>query len=338
MTYRTPYLHVAGPDGEDMMKSWGSRLIGVKLTDRLDGDGDEAIFMFTRKPPYMPVPGQGTPYTVRVGWTERTAAVTGQYTLQKVRIFGHPKQGQQLHLICRAADFIDHLKRVDSEHFDEKTGHKTLSDVFNTLFKSSGAKVLIHPDIAKIPLPGGYKLRWNQSVIDFAAEMAEANGATVKPMDGKILVLKNGSGESVSGQEYPTILMPFDQNYEFDFEIDPRFDYAKVSASYLDTDKGTLEREDKTSKEDGPRAALPHPFADAAEAKRAAEAKAYELKGYDGTGLFTKAGDPTAVAGAPVTCSGFGTPIDTTKWEAAVVTHDIVPTVGWTTTVETKAA
>ncbi|KMO16519.1 phage late control D family protein [Methylobacterium platani] len=336
MTYRTPHLRVIGPGSDDMLTTWGSKLIGVRLIDRLDGESDEAIFRFTRKKPYMEIPPQGTPYTVQAGWSAQGMALFGRYTFQRVHIFGEPKQGQQLHLICRAADFNDDLKKVDSQHFDKENGHSTLGDMFNSLFKSSGSRVLIHPDIASIPVPDGYALRWRETALDFAMGIAENVGAVVKPMDGKILILKRGSLQSVSGQDLPVIQMQFDENYSFDVEREPKYEYQEVSASYLDTDKGTLEQEKQSSGKQGAADALPHPFSGSDGAKRAAAAAAVELAGATGQGLFTKVGDPAATAGARVACSGFGTPIDETTWEAECVTHEIVPTVGWTTTVETR--
>lgn len=337
MTYRRPYLAVIGPNSEDMLKTWGSALIGVKLVDRDEGESDEATFIFTRKPPYMPIPGEGTPYIVRAGWDRTNVAIVGHYTFQRAHIFGHPKQGQQLHLICRAGDLIDILKRVDSEHYDEKNGHRTLGDVFRTLFKATGKEVVVHPDIEKLPIPGGYSLRWNQSAMDYAMQIADENTALVKPTGDKIVVLKRDNGQSGTGATLNTIEVQFDQNYEFDVELEPRFQYQKVSASYLDTDKGTLEREEKSSGQKGASDALPHPFSSKDGAKQASDAMAAEWGRFTAQGLFTKAGDPAAVSSAPVKCSGFGTPIDETKWQAVTVTHDIIPTVGWTTTIEAQA-
>lgn len=336
VSHRTPYLQVTGPNGEDMLKTWGSRLIGVKLIDR-DGDvSDEGIFMFTRKPPYVAVPGENAPFTVKVGWSAANVVITGVYLFQRTHIFGAPKRGQQIHFICRAADLAEYLKRVDSQHFGEDNGHKTLGDVFQSLFRSSGKQVIVHPDIAKQALPGGYMLRWNQSAVDFASELADGFTGTIKVMDDKVLVLKRGSGESATGQKLPTIALKFDENYEFDVELEPRFQFQKVSASYLDTDKGTLERENKTSGQGQNGDALPHPFSskDAAAAAAASVAQAWQANA--GQGLFTSHGLAEAVAGAPVKCQGYGSPIDETDWISSTVTHDIIPDRGWTTTVETE--
>lgn len=333
---RTPYLQVTGPNGEDMLKTWGSRLIGVKLIDRDSDVSDEGIFMFTRKPPYVAVPGENAPFTVKVGWSPTNVVITGVYLFQRTHIFGAPKRGQQIHFICRAADLAEYLKRVDSQHFDGENGHKTLGDVFQSLFRGSGKQVMVHPDIAKQALPGGYMMRWNQSAIDFAADLADSFTGSIKVMNDKVLIQKRGSGESVSGDKLPTVTLKFDENFEFDVELEPRFEFQKVSASYLDTDKGTLEREDKTSGQGQNGDALPHPFPskDAAAAAAASVAQAWQANA--GQGLFTSHGLPEAVSGAPVKCQGYGSPIDETEWLADTVTHDINPGVGWVTTVETK--
>lgn len=336
--YRTPYLQVTGPNGEDMLKTWGSQLIGVKLIDR-DGDvSDEGIFMFTRKPPYVAVPGEGASFTVRLGWSRDSVVIIGTYIFQRTHIFGAPKRGQQIHFICRSADLAEHLKAVDSQHFDQENGHKTLKDVFESVFRAGGKAVEVHPDIAKLPIPGGYELRWNQSAIDFASDLAEKNGGTVKVQGDKILIMKNGSGQSVSGKDLPTVNILYDENYDFDVELEPRFKFQKVSASYLNTDEGRLESEDKSGSQGKGRDALVHPFVTKEAAERAAAAVAQAWAAASAQGMFTSHGLPEAVSNAPVKCRGFGSPIDETEWLADTVTHDVIPDAGWTTTVEATLA
>lgn len=336
MTYRKPYLKVTGPGGEDMLRTWGSKLIGVKLIDRDGYESDEAIFIFTRKRPYPPAPALDTPFQVYAGWSADDTAITGYYTFQRLHLFGDPKAGQRMEYICRAGDFIEHLKRVDSEHFDEKTGHKTLGDVFQSLFKSTGKSIVVAPEIAKQAIPGGYSLRWNQSAIDFATDLADDHGAIVKPMGDRMVVMKRGAGESGGGKPLGQILIQFREDYSYDVELEPRFEFQKISASYLDIDKGTLEREDKSTSYKSSRDALPHPFGSKEAAAAAAASVAQEWGRFTGHGLFWMPGNPAAVANAPVKCEGFGQPIDDVDWMASSVTHDIVPNVGWTTSVETE--
>lgn len=336
MAYRVPYLQVLGPGGEDMLKVWGSALIGVRLVDRDAYLSDEATFLFTRKRPYMPIPGAGTPFTVRLGWSPREVALVGIYTFQRTHIFGAPKRGQQLHLICRAGDFIQHLKSVDTAHYDASNGFKTLGDVFRSVFKGTGKPVEIDPTIDKMPIPGDYLFRKDQSAIDFATNLAETYGGYVKPGGDKIVIGSRGSGMSASGKALPTIKVPFDENYEFDVELEPRFQYSKVAASYLDTGKGRIESEETGSGSGHGRDALVHPFPSQDAARAGAEAAGKELKRFSGTGLFSKAGDPAATAHAPLQATGYGSPIDDLNWVSTGVIHDVVPNVGWTTSIETE--
>ncbi|XYD09632.1 hypothetical protein R1A27_03450 [Methylobacterium sp. NMS12] len=334
--YRAPFLQVTGPNDEDMLKTWGSRLIGVKLIDRASDVSDEAIFMFTRKPPYMPLPNDGTPFRVRLGWSNTDVVLVGYYTFQRTHIFGSPKRGQQLHLICRSANLVEHFKAVDSQHFDKEGGHYTLGDVFQSIFRSTGQTVDVHPDIAKLEIPGGYLLRWNQSAIDFASELADANGAHVKIQGNKVLILKDYSKQSVSGKDLPRITIKYNDNYEFDVELEPRFEYRKVTASYLNTDEGRLESAEKTEGQGKDGDVLPHTYSSKDQAERAAAAVAAAWAANSGTGLFTSYGRPEAVADAPVKCTGFGPEIDGAAWISTIVTHDVNPEVGWVTTVETS--
>ena len=338
MTDRTPFLSVLGPNGSDLVKIAGARLIGVQLIDRIDDVSDEAIIRFTNKPPYVATPALNTPFTVLLGWSADKAAKVGQYTFQRVHFSGNPREGEVLEWICRAADFSGGtLKDAASQHFDKDTGHKTLADVFRTLF--GGQQVMIDPKVAEIPIPNGYKLQWQQSAIDFATDLAHENGLIIKEANGTIVVLQRGSGLSASGAPLTAVNVVKDQAYEYDVELEPRFEYKSVSSTWFDTEKGRLEKtdqltgfKDKSSGID----ALPHVAAAKDEAERHAAARARDWGNYSGTGMFIVPGDPTAVALAPVRCFGFPPAVDNVSWEAVTVTNDVIPDRGWTTTIETQ--
>ncbi len=197
--------------------------------------------------------------------------------------------------------------------------------------------VEVAPSIAGKPLPGGHLLQWQQSNIDFGTEIANSVGAIVKPTGGKILVLDRNGGQSVSGKDLARIEIVKMPSYVYDVEVEPRFQYQSVSASYLDDDAGRLKTESSPDQgSTGAKDALPHPAADQASAAIQAQARADEYKRFSGTGLFMMPGEPNAVAGAPCKCIGYPSPIDSIPWIAAEVTHDVTPGQGWVTTVETE--
>ena len=94
-------------------------------------------------------------------------------------------------------------------------------------------------------------------------DLADLNAGAIEAMDDKVLALERGSGGSGTGQELPTIGLQYGGNDEFDVELEPCLQFRKVSASSLDADKSTLDREDNTTRQTctGSRGSeIPHPF------------------------------------------------------------------------------
>lgn len=189
--------------------------------------------------------------------------------------------------------------------------------------------------IENIEIP--YRLRWNQSVLDFATEMADEVGAIVKPQAGKLVVLKRGKGQSGSGKDLPPILIDRRRCYGWDVDIEERPAHEKAETSWYDDKTGRLQRQTESfGCAGGPISPL-HLTPSKTETKKTAGAVASALTRWTGTRSFECKGDPFAVAGAPVTLTGFGSEIDAIKWVASVVTHTIDPEGGgWTTLVEVE--
>lgn len=336
MAYRVPYLAVTGPNDADMLEIWGPRLAGVRLVTRFVDASDECTFTFTNKPPYATAPAENTPFSVSLGWSANSASLGGTYYMQREHLWGDPKTGgDMVSYICRSG-LMAGLDQADRRHFNAQNGNTTLGDVFRNLFSTSGMSVAVASTIAGLPLPNGHVVQWNQSAIDFATDLANDVGGIVKPMGGQILVLDRNNGLSVSGRPLAGWTIVKTAGYDYDVEIEPRFQYQSVSVPYLDDASGRLMTAQTASSGSGASQGVPHPAADQASAQTQAQARADEFRRFTGTGLFVTPGDPNAVAGAHPICSGYPDPIDTIQWIAAEVTHDVVPDQGWITTTETE--
>lgn len=330
---RKPILRVYGPSGLDIVPKLGPTLLGVHITDQPGYESDECTIRVARKPPFMPPPAKGTRYRVEAMWEKTGPSFVGIYEVQRVHFGGDPESGEEMEIVCRAGDFADKLKAVDSEHFDEENGHHTAGDIFRTVAGQAGLAAVVSPAIDNIPIP--YRLRWQQSRIDFLTDLGDDVGALVKPQGGKLVVTERGSGASGSGKPLHPIVIVRDPSYSYDVDIEPRSDFHEVSVPFFDEGSGRIRTAKKEKGADGARLALPHPYPSEAEAKKAAEAAGQEAARYVGTGTFEMAGNPDAYAGAPVTCRGFGAGIDDVDWVAAGVEHEISPE-SWVTSVETE--
>ncbi|WP_205756236.1 hypothetical protein [Labrenzia sp. 011] len=328
-----PYVIVSGPTSANLVPFWGSDLLSVSITDQAGYESDEAVLTF-KAPPFSPPP-KGTRYSIKAGFLPGPAADFGSFTVSRTAFGGSAEDGETMEVHCRAADFIDKMKASGSKHYDPENGFGTAGKIFESLAAEAGVSALVSPAIASIEIP--YRLRLNQSLLDFATELADEIGAVVKPQAGKLVVLERGKAQSGSGKDLQPILIDRRRVYGWDVDIEERPAHEKTETSWYDPQKGRVGRENQSfGEKGGPFSAL-HLTPSQAEAKKTAATMATALTRWSGTGSFEMRGNPAAVAGAPVTLTGFGAAIGAVQWVAGSVSHTIDPEGGgWVTTVEVE--
>ena len=336
MTVRVPYLQVFGPSSRNLVPGLGGALKGVTITDQEGNESDECVISVSDNPPYNVMPPKGTKYRVKAGWQSGGGgSIGGIYAFETYRKILSPDDGRVIELVCRAADFIDKMKETKKQHYDKENGFGTAGKIFEDLAKEGGVTAAIDPEIAKIEIP--YKLRWNQSAIDFATDLADEIGVVVKPQMDRLVVREKGKGKSVGGSGLSALIIDYDQIYEGEFEIDPRPLHREVTTPWFDPDEGKAKQVIEASKGRFARAALMHPARSEKEARKAAKAAGTDLTQASGTGSVSMAGDGAALAGAPVKPVGFGDDISNLEWEVSSATHTIIPEDGWLVDVELQA-
>lgn len=331
---RRPFVQIIGPGARNLVPFWGSDLLSVTVTDQAGYESDEAVLTF-KAPPFSPPP-KGTRYSISAGFLPGGAINFGSFTVSRSSFGGSPEDGELMEVHCRAADFLDKMKEVGSQHYDQKNGHGTAGKIFQNLAAKAGVPALVSSTIASVEIP--YRLRLNQSPLDFATELADEIGAVVKPQAGKLVVLERGKGESGSGQSLPPILINHDDVYDWSLDLEERTAHEGAKTGWFNPDKGRVESESASAGR-GKGLFLPlHLTPSKTEAVKTAASVAASLNRWSGSGYFETAGMPNAVGGAPVTLVGFGAAVSAVPWIAASVEHLIVPDEGWTTTtdVETK--
>lgn len=331
MTVRQPFLSISGAGGTNLVPQWGGAFLGVTITDQAGYESDEAVIRF-RAPPFISPP-KNAPFTIRAGWSKNALAMTGLYRFSRLSMGGDPEDGEVVEVICRAADFIDKMKQAGSKHYDSENGFGTAGKIFKALAAEAGVPAIISPEIEQLEIP--YRLRWKQSPLDFATDLADEVGAVMKPQAGRLLVMARGAGLSGSGKSLPPIHIAHDPSYGWNVELEERNAHSEIEGAWFDAKKGKFAPEKAALGAAGGLASVLHPFASKVEAKRGAASVGQQLQRYTGTGSFEGPGLPHAVAGAPVFPTGFG-PADAIAWEASAVTHEIHPDDGWLTIVEVE--
>jgi len=329
--WRRPLLRVATGGGLDLMGKLKGVWLEVKVTDNAGQESDTATILCLGPPSRFPIPKRGDEFDIYMGWADEGLVHQGRYSFQKANGRGDPEGGERVSLDFKAADFVDKLKASGRQDYDENT---TFGDLMRKEAKRAGLPAVVDPALDKVKL--GYRLRWDQSPIDFLNEVADDVGATVKPAGGKLVAMKRGGGTTGSGQALSPILIRRRRGFGYDIDIEPRPEAGSVAASYQDSKTGRRKLTKVKTGRDGPIVVLPHPFRSEIEAREASQANAYERGNNSGSGHFESPGLPHARAEAPVIVSGYGAPIDG-RWKAESVEKIITVSGGFLTTVNVGA-
>lgn len=329
---REPVIQIMGQAGKDLVGRWRPSLVSVSLVDHDGGEADELTIVFAVDPPFPPVPPKNTPYACAFGWRGGPLRDAGSFTVQSTSISGDAESGYLLTVTCRSADF-DKLKEMGSGHFEDTTA----GDIIKKIASEAGLSAKVDETIGATKIP--YRLRWAQSSGGFITELAGDLGGTMKVANKTLLVSKRNSGKTAGGSDMPTIKIDFSETGPIELTIEGRPEFKESSSGWFDPLEGLLKFVDGTSVGDAARLMLLHPAASEDEAKKAGEAQAAEQARSSVSGSITIEGRIDALAGAPVSLTGFGGDADGLPLVAPTITHDFTfdDSGGWLTTVELES-
>ncbi|PHR24367.1 MAG: hypothetical protein COA37_06440 [Hoeflea sp.] len=335
MALRTPIIRIIGPSGFNIIPKLGPAFLGATITDQEGYESDQLVIRAAARAPYLEPPAKGARYQVLAGWLESSVRLIGIYEYQSTTITGDPEDGEEIHITARAADFIDKAKGGDRRHYDEENGFGTAGKIFDDLAKEMGVSAVIPSELRDIKIP--YRLRWNQSAIDFATDLADEIGAITKPQAGQLVIRKRGAGASASGLTLPAITVHHDPSYAYEFTIEPRPDFKETETPWFDPALGITKLEKAARGKAASLTTFMHPFASEIEAKIGGKAVSQQLSRNTGSGFIEMAGNAAVTAGSPIIPMGFGSAVSAIEWEAASVEHEFTPDPGWITRVDLQA-
>lgn len=271
---------------------------GVTLRDGGKADGFEIDFNAADAAgPNIAVPRKGSIAMIALGYGETFFGKQG--TRQRIKgTIDHVTLNCLPYKITVSGSSADlrkgKLKEPKERHWD----NKKVRDIFEDLAGGAGLELKISEKI------GAHQYEWvgqlGESDIQFGERLARRLNALFSVKDGKMIVAERGAGEGVSGAQLgtaiitPRIIIP----ETCSFDLADRSKYNKVTAFYQDKKKAKrIEVDADSSAESDSVLRLRETFADAAEADKAAQAKAKQLKRGDETTSVTVIGDNTLIAG-----------------------------------------
>lgn len=325
---KTPRAEIS-INGRPVASIFNERLISVTIVDKEGVTSDTITCELNDGSPFAEIPRKGDIITARLGYKETGVLDFGAYTADDPEVQCLP---YKMTVNGKGTDMRETLKQHGARHWDKKT----VQDIVSDIAKDQGLTAKVDGKV------GGYTYDWfgqeDESNIHVLERLARRHDALFSIKNGNLIFAAKGSGQSVSGTALtPVIASPANIVRETcKVQFANRNSFAKVKAHAQNRKTAARDEVEEESDDNGEADfTLAEPFADKDEAKRAAGAKAKDLKAQTIRTSVTLYGDPSIRAGAPLIYAGVRPQVDGIEFIIETATHTLSKS-GYTTAVEAK--
>ena len=319
-------------DGEPVAGAFYERLISLSVVDKEGVASDTFEATLNDGPPnFLALPRKGAIVVPKLGYRNTGTREMGRFTVDQVNAKCLP---YSLAINGKAADLRSgKLKEHSERHFEDKS----LGEIVEEIAGEAGLSARVAPVL------GAHHYEWiaqeSETPIHFLERLARRHNALFTVKDGNLIFAERGAGLTASGAPMGAITVTPDMviTGTLSFEFNDRSTFGTVVAYYQDREKAErVEIEVEGDPEGDAVYRLPEPFADPAEAEKAAESKAKQLKRGEGSASVTLPGDTAIAAGVPLVFRGIRPGLDGVPWVIETATHTYSKRAGYRTAVDLK--
>lgn len=275
------------------------RLIKLTVTDKEGVSSDAFSAELNDGPPDFLELKTGSIVDIRMGYVETGVRSVGKFLLDQINGKFLP---YSLTISGKSADLRrGALKENKERHWDKKT----LKAIVEEIASNAGLTAVVDGKV------GSHVYDWlgqmDESDIHFLERIARRHNALFTIKNGKMMFAERGSAMSAAGRFVGTVIVTPDIIIKGSgsFEANDRTKYQKVVAYYQDKDQAKrVEIEASAGGDSDSVFRLPEPFADVAEADKAARSKAKQLKRGEGATSVNIEGDTAVISGAAMYYEG----------------------------------
>ena len=324
----TPVAEIS-VNGKPVASIFNERLISVSIVDKQGVTSDTICCELDDGPPFAKIPRQGDRIEASIGYAETGVVYFGQYTADDPELrclpYGMTVNG-------KGANVRDRAKQHKSRHWD----NRTVKDIVSEIAGDLGLSPMIDSEA------GAHEYEWfgqqDESDLHVVERLARRHDALFSIKAGRLIFARKGSGRSSGGAALSPVVATRANIVEGTCRVTfaHRNSFRKVRCRVQDRGQARLvEVEEDSDGEGTADYTMPEPFADAAEARKAASARARQLKRDTVRTSVTLYGDPAIRAGAPFHYDGVRPELDGMEFIIESATHRISKS-GYTTDIEAK--
>lgn len=317
-------------DGAPVAGVFYERLTSLSVTDKEGFAFDTFQMDLNDGPPsFLAIPRKGAIVDIRIGYG--AARSLGLFVVDKVKVACLP---YSMSISGKARDMRSgKMKQRQERHWDRKK----VKDIVGEIASDSGLSASVDDSI------GEHEYEWfgqqDESNMHVLRRLADRHNALFKVRDGRLIFSKRGSGNAASGTFLGSVVVHPSKIVQgsCSFEANDRTKFKKVVAYHQDKGKAERVEIDADVDADGDSVyRIPEPFADVAEADKAAQAKAKELKRGEGAASVTVVGDTAIVAGSPLLFEDVRPGLDGVPYIIDTATHTYRKSEGYRTQISAK--
>ena len=301
--WREPTIAITR-EGQDLCEVYADAVLRVRIELSRQSKSDRLTLDVADPNRTQPVPRKGDVFSAFGGWVDQRTDF-GKFEVQRVSHRGDAKGVETLTIVMRAAQLVDGLRRTGRRDWPAGT---TAARVFEDLGSLARIEFRVHPALRDIVLD--YEMLMDQSILDFATDLAGRIGAIARPGGGLVSIVPPFDGQAVSGAALDRVAILKTKGHAHEADLEGREVYGRIVASYTDPASGQRRSVTEGTGVEGPPLTLDQTWPSEAAARRSARQRALDQRNATASRRFTQPGMPTARPGAPVTIRGYGDLID----------------------------
>jgi len=301
-------------DGAPVAGFFMDRLISCRVTDKQGASSDTTAIELNDWP-NAAIPRRGAIIRIWMGYAGALSFM-GAFEAEEVELEILP---YRMRITGKAAEMRGEKKANKERHWDDKS----IKEIVEQIAGEHGLTPKIDESVA------GHVYEWigqvGESDLHFLERLADRHDAIFAIKDGNLIWAARGKGQSPSGQKLTPVVVTPDilETGSCRVRLTERSKYKKVIAKYPDRAAGKqAEVEVESDPEGEADFQIDQPFADKAEAEKAAQAKAKELQRRKMDLRCGVIGNPAVRAGAHVMLSGCHPEVDGREFLIETATHE----------------
>lgn len=299
----TPIFRILA-DSLDVTAKIADRLVSLTVTDEAGWQSDTVEIVLDDRDAALAVPATGAELSVALGYEESGAVDKGLYRVDEVEMSG---PDMQMRIRAKASDSRDKEALGRFKAPQSRSWHDTtVGDLVKSIASEHGFDPVVADALASIAIP--HLDQSEESDINLLQRLAGDNGAVVKPAHGKLLFVPRGEARTASGKAMPSIALGPGDVDTWRVTLAERAKYRSVVAKWQD--EGGADLVPEQVGEGDPVYTVRHTYRDAAQARRAAQAKLDAFQRGASTIDITMPGRPEIGAECSLRLSGFRPGVD----------------------------